>query len=144
MLFRSWKAQSKIPLIAITGSNGKTTTKEMVGSIVASHLKGKKKLLITQGNFNNDIGLPLTLMRLNQQHQLAVIELGMNHPGETKQLADIAGADIALINNAQREHQEFMVNVEAVAKEHALAIQALPAHGVAVDRKSTRLNSSHT
>jgi UDP-N-acetylmuramoyl-tripeptide--D-alanyl-D-alanine ligase len=76
--------------------------------------------------------LPLTLLRLNSEHQLAVIELGMNHPGETKVLADIASPDITLINNAQREHQEFMQTVEAVAKEHALAIQALPVDGYAV------------
>lgn len=115
----------------VTGSNGKTTVKGMVASIFSAAV-GDAHALATQGNFNNDIGLPLTLLRLNQNHQLAVIELGMNHPGETKQLAEIAGADIALINNAQREHQEFMVNVDAVAKEHALAIQALPADGVAI------------
>jgi len=115
----------------VTGSNGKTTVKGMIASIFNAAV-GDAQALATQGNFNNDIGLPLTLLRLNQQHQLAVIELGMNHPGETAQLAEIAQANIALINNAQREHQEFMVNVEAVAKEHALAIAALPAHGVAV------------
>ena len=115
----------------VTGSNGKTTVKGMIASIFNAAV-GDAQALATQGNFNNDIGLPLTLLRLNQQHQLAVIELGMNHPGETAQLAEIAQANIALINNAQREHQEFMVNVEAVAKEHALAIAALPTHGVAV------------
>ena len=118
-------------LAVVTGSNGKTTVKGMIASIFSAAV-GEAHALATQGNFNNDIGLPLTLLRLNQKHELAVIELGMNHPGETKQLAEIAGADIALINNAQREHQEFMVSVEAVAKEHALAIQTLPAHGVAV------------
>lgn len=118
-------------LAVVTGSNGKTTVKGMIASIFNAAV-GDEHALATQGNFNNDIGLPLTLLRLHQQHQLAVIELGMNHPGETKQLADIAQANIALINNAQREHQEFMVNVEAVAKEHALAIAALPAYGIAV------------
>ena len=134
-LAKAWRlvcgAKELKHVAVVTGSNGKTTVKGMIASIFNAAV-GAEHALATQGNFNNDIGLPLTLMRLNQQHQLAVIELGMNHPGETKQLADIAGADIALINNAQREHQEFMVNVEAVAKEHALAIQALPAHGVAV------------
>jgi len=118
-------------VVVVTGSNGKTTVKGMIASIF-NEAVGEAYALATQGNFNNDIGLPLTLLRLNQQHQLAVIELGMNHPGETQQLAEIAGANIALINNAQREHQEFMVSVEAVAKEHALAITALPANGVAV------------
>jgi UDP-N-acetylmuramoyl-tripeptide--D-alanyl-D-alanine ligase len=93
---------------------------------------GETNALATQGNFNNEIGLPLTLLRLNLQHQLAVIELGMNHPGETALLSKIAQANIALINNAQREHQEFMATVEAVAKEHGLAIESLPANGTAV------------
>ena len=93
---------------------------------------GDEKALATQGNFNNEIGLPLTLLRLNLHHQLAVIELGMNHPGETALLSNIAQANIALINNAQREHQEFMATVEAVAKEHGLAIEALPINGIAV------------
>ncbi|MBR7513448.1 UDP-N-acetylmuramoylalanyl-D-glutamyl-2, 6-diaminopimelate--D-alanyl-D-alanine ligase, partial [Mycobacterium tuberculosis] len=82
--------------------------------------------------FNNDIGLPLTLFRLNAQHKLAVLELGMNHPGETAVLAAIAQPTVAMINNAQREHQEFMVSVEAVAEEHAAVLAALPANGVAV------------
>jgi UDP-N-acetylmuramoyl-tripeptide--D-alanyl-D-alanine ligase len=90
------------------------------------------KALATQGNFNNEIGLPLTLLRLDLNHELAVIELGMNHPSETALLANIAKPTIALINNAQREHQEFMETVDAVAKEHALAIEALPENGVAV------------
>lgn len=115
----------------VTGSNGKTTVKGMIQSIF-NEAVGESHALATQGNFNNDIGLPLTLLRLQLQHQLAVIELGMNHPGETAQLAKIADANIALINNAQREHQEFMATVEAVAKEHGLAIEALPIDGVAV------------
>ncbi len=115
----------------VTGSNGKTTVKGMIQSIF-NQAVGESNALATQGNFNNDIGLPLTLLRLQLQHQLAVVELGMNHPGETAQLAKIANANIALINNAQREHQEFMATVEAVAKEHGLAIEALPIEGVAV------------
>ena len=80
----------------------------------------------------NDIGLPLTVLRLRAHHRLAVLELGMNHPGETVYLAGIAQPTVAVITNAQREHQEFMVSVEAVAHEHASAIAALPADGVAV------------
>ncbi len=118
-------------LAVVTGSNGKTTVKGMIDSIFSAAV-GADKALATQGNLNNEIGLPLTLLRLNKNHQLAVIELGMNHPGETTLLADIAQANIALINNAQREHQEFMATVEAVAKEHGLAIEALPLDGVAV------------
>jgi UDP-N-acetylmuramoyl-tripeptide--D-alanyl-D-alanine ligase len=93
---------------------------------------GEEHTLITRGNLNNDIGLPLTLLRMRSTDRLAVIELGMNHPGETAELAVIAQANIALINNAQREHQEFMATVEAVATEHAAALSALPPDGVAV------------
>jgi UDP-N-acetylmuramoyl-tripeptide--D-alanyl-D-alanine ligase len=118
-------------VVIVTGSNGKTTVKGMIQSIFEAAV-GVDKTLATQGNFNNDIGLPLTLLRLNLNHELAVIELGMNHPGETAVLASIAKPNIALINNAQREHQEFMETVDAVAQEHALAIESLPKTGVAV------------
>jgi UDP-N-acetylmuramoyl-tripeptide--D-alanyl-D-alanine ligase len=118
-------------LVIVTGSNGKTTVKGMIQSIFEAAI-GVDKTLATQGNFNNEIGLPLTLLHLDLNHELAVIELGMNHPGETAVLTNIAKPTIALINNAQREHQEFMETVNAVAKEHALAIEALPENGVAV------------
>ena len=82
-------------------------------------------MLATQGNFNNDIGLPLTLLRLRAQHRVAVLELGMNHPGEIAYLAGIARPTVALVNNAQREHQEFMATVEAVARENGSVLAAL-------------------
>ena len=130
-LAKAWRAQFSIPVALVTGSNGKTTVKEMIASIFKA-AAGEDRTLVTKGNFNNDIGLPLTLLRMRSTDRLAVIELGMNHPGETAELALIAQANIALINNAQREHQEFMATVEAVAKEHATALSALPADGVAV------------
>lgn len=130
-LAKAWRAQFSIPVALVTGSNGKTTVKEMIASIFKT-AAGEECTLVTKGNFNNDIGLPLTLLRMRSTDRLAVIELGMNHPGETEELALIAQANIALINNAQREHQEFMATVEAVAKEHATALSALPADGVAV------------
>ncbi|MEN9863545.1 MAG: hypothetical protein RLZZ601_1309 [Pseudomonadota bacterium] len=130
-LAKAWRAQFSIPVALVTGSNGKTTVKEMIASIFKA-AAGEECTLVTKGNFNNDIGLPLTLLRMRLTDRLAVIELGMNHPGETVELALIAQANIALINNAQREHQEFMATVEAVAKEHATALSALPADGVAV------------
>jgi UDP-N-acetylmuramoyl-tripeptide--D-alanyl-D-alanine ligase len=89
-------------------------------------------MLATQGNFNNDIGVPLTLLRLNAQHEVAVVELGMNHPGEIKGLADMARPTVALVNNAQREHLEFMASTQAVAQENGAVIAALSAKGVAV------------
>jgi UDP-N-acetylmuramoyl-tripeptide--D-alanyl-D-alanine ligase len=130
-LAKAWRAQFSIPVALVTGSNGKTTVKEMIASIFKA-ATGEECTLVTKGNFNNDIGLPLTLLRMRSTDRLAVIELGMNHPGETAELALIAQANIALINNAQREHQEFMATVEAVVKEHATALSALPADGVAV------------
>jgi UDP-N-acetylmuramoyl-tripeptide--D-alanyl-D-alanine ligase len=130
-LAKAWRAQFSIPVALVTGSNGKTTVKEMIASIFKA-AAGEECTLVTKGNFNNDIGLPLTLLRMRSTDRLAVIELGMNHPGETAELALIAQANIALINNAQREHQEFMATVEAVAKEHATALSALPTDGVAV------------
>jgi UDP-N-acetylmuramoyl-tripeptide--D-alanyl-D-alanine ligase len=135
ILSSRWKqycSQNKLKqVVIVTGSNGKTTVKGMVQSIFEAAV-GLDKTLATQGNFNNDIGLPLTLLCLNLNHELAVIELGMNHPGETAVLANIAKPSIALINNAQREHQEFMKTVDAVAQEHALAIESLTKAGVAV------------
>lgn len=130
-LARGWRRRFEIPVVAVTGSNGKTTVKEMIASIFAQAV-GESARLSTAGNFNNDVGLPLTLLRLNETHRLAVVELGMNHPGETDVLAKIALPTIALVNNAQREHQEFMATVEAVALEHASVIHALPADGAAV------------
>lgn len=126
-----WRGQFDIPLIAVTGSNGKTTVKEMIASVLKTEF-GEDNVLATRGNFNNDIGVPLTLFRLEAGHKAAVLELGMNHPGEIAQLSAIAQPTVGLVNNAQREHQEFMASVEAVAQENGSVIRALPAQGVAV------------
>ncbi|MDE1183197.1 UDP-N-acetylmuramoyl-tripeptide--D-alanyl-D-alanine ligase [Paraburkholderia sp.] len=131
-LARGWRRRFTMPLVAVTGSNGKTTVKEMIASIFSAAVGSDDARLATDGNFNNDIGLPLTLFRLNDAHALAVVELGMNHPGETSLLAKIAEPTVAVVNNAQREHQEFMATVEAVALEHASVIHALKPEGIAV------------
>ncbi len=128
---KAWRRQFDIPLIAVTGSNGKTTTKEMIASILAAWL-GESKRLATAGNLNNELGVPFTLLRLTAEHRAAVIELGMNHPGEIAVLADTAAPTVALVNNAQREHQEFMVSVEAVATENGQVLLNLPEGGVGV------------
>ena len=125
-----WRRRFALPLIAVTGSNGKTTVTQMIASVLRAW-QGDAALA-TQGNLNNDIGLPLTVLRLRASHRVAVLELGMNHPGEIAQLAAIAQPTVALVNNAQREHQEFMATVEAVARENGAVLQALPADGVAV------------
>jgi UDP-N-acetylmuramoyl-tripeptide--D-alanyl-D-alanine ligase len=126
-----WRARFDIPVIAVTGSNGKTTVTQMLATILAT-AAGEDGRLATRGNLNNDIGLPLTLFRLRPEHRYAVVELGMNHPGEIAYLASIAQPTVALVNNAQREHQEFMGTVEATAHENGASIAALPASGVAV------------
>ena len=130
-LAAGWRRGFTGPLVAVTGSNGKTTVKEMIAAIFAAAV-GEEHRLATRGNLNNEIGVPLTLFRLSSAHALAVVELGMNHPGETAVLAALAKPTIGLVNNAQREHQEFMATVEAVALEHASVIHALPDDGVAV------------
>jgi UDP-N-acetylmuramoyl-tripeptide--D-alanyl-D-alanine ligase len=126
-----WRRRFAIPVIGVTGSNGKTTVKEMIAAILAAAF-GAEGRLATQGNLNNEIGVPLTVTRLTEAHKAAVVELGMNHPGEIARLAAIAEPTVALVNNAQREHQEFMHTVEAVARENGAVLQALPADGVAV------------
>ncbi|KQT09012.1 UDP-N-acetylmuramoyl-tripeptide--D-alanyl-D-alanine ligase [Ramlibacter sp. Leaf400] len=129
-LAHAWRQQFRLPLVAVTGSNGKTTVTQMVASILRAWQP--QNHLATQGNFNNDIGLPLTLLRLRAEHRVAVVELGMNHPGEIAYLADVARPTVALVNNAQREHQEFMATVEAVARENGSVFGALDRHGTAV------------
>ena len=127
----AWRRQFELPLIAVTGSNGKTTTKEMIASILRVWL-GAESMVATRGNLNNDIGVPLSLLQLSSAHQAAVFELGMNHPGEIAGLARMARPTIALVNNAQREHQEFMHTVEAVARENGAVLESLGGSGVAV------------
>ncbi|MCX8520957.1 MAG: UDP-N-acetylmuramoyl-tripeptide--D-alanyl-D-alanine ligase [Rhodoferax sp.] len=129
-LATGWRNEFRLPLIAVTGSNGKTTVTQMLACIL--HAAAGDAALATRGNLNNDIGVPLTVLRLREHHRLAVLELGMNHPGEIAALAQIARPTVALVNNAQREHLEFMHTVEAVAHENAAVIDALPSDGVAV------------
>jgi len=129
-LAKHWRGRVRIPVIAIVGSNGKTTVKEMTAGALRAHF-GERQVLATLGNLNNDVGVPLSALRL-REHTCAVLEIGMNHPGETGYLAGIARPTIAVINNAQREHQEFMKSVDDVAGEHAAVLRALPDDGVAV------------
>ena len=128
---RGWRRRFELPVLAVTGSNGKTTVKEMLASILATRF-GDANRLATAGNLNNDVGVPISVLRLRPQHQAAVFELGMNRPGEIAWLAQIAQPTVVLVNNAQREHQEFMGSVLATAFENGAAMSALPASGVAV------------
>ena len=130
-LARYWRARFAPALVAVTGSNGKTTVKEMLAAIFIKHA-GETAVLATRGNLNNEIGLPLTLLGLRHAHRWCAIELGMNHKGEIAYLAGIARPTVALVNNAQREHLEFMRSVEEVAAENASVYDALGDDGVAV------------
>ncbi len=126
-----WRSRFTLPVIAVAGSNGKTTVTQMIGAILAAAY-GDKGRLATRGNLNNDIGVPLMLWQLGKQHRAAVFELGMNHRGEIAWLAGLVQPSVALVNNAQREHQEFMQSVEATAFENGETIAALSDDGVAV------------
>jgi UDP-N-acetylmuramoyl-tripeptide--D-alanyl-D-alanine ligase len=129
-LAAGWRSQFRLPLVAVTGSNGKTTVTQMIASILRAWKADKA--FATEGNLNNDIGVPLTLLRLSAAHEVGVVELGMNHPGEIAYLAELTRPTVALVNNAQREHLEFMATVEAVARENGSVFQSLDAAGTAV------------
>jgi len=126
-----WRNRFAIPLLAVLGSNGKTTVKELLAAIMRAH-HGGDHMLATQGNFNNEIGLPLTLLRLRRQHRCAVIEMGMNHPGEIARLAVITRPTLALITNAQREHQEFLHSVEDAARANGEVFTEMAPDAIAV------------
>ena len=127
-----WRRQFDIPLSAVTGSNGKTTVKEMLASILREAAGSEDVVLATKGNLNNDIGMPLTLLQLDARHRYAVIEMGMNHPGEIDYLTRIACPDVALVNNASGAHLEGLGSVEAVARAKGEIFAGLGDHGTAV------------
>jgi len=129
-LAADWRARFDLPVIAVTGSNGKTTSKEMITSIL--RVAFGDAVLATQGNFNNDIGMPLTLLKLNGGHRAAVIEMGMNHPGEIAYLTRIARPTAAIVTNAQRAHLEGMGSLESIATEKGSVFMGLAESGVAV------------
>ena len=137
-LAQAWRGLNNTPLVAITGSNGKTTLKEMVAAILRAEMwgddpgEGQDALLATEGNLNNDIGVPLTLLKLRARHRYAVIELGMNHPGEIEYLSRMASPDIAVINNAQRAHLGLLGTLEAVAHAKGEIFAGLRSNGIAI------------
>ncbi len=127
---RDWRLHFNLPVVGVTGSNGKTTVTAMIGAIMAQAFG--EHYLATRGNFNNDIGVPLTLFRMRASNKAAVVEMGMNHVGEIAYLANLVQPSVALVNNAQREHLEFMRDVASVAQENGSVIRSLSPHGVAV------------
>lgn len=126
-----WRSRFTLPVIGLTGSSGKTSVKEMIAAILREQV-GDQAVLATKGNLNNDIGLPLTLLGLRNTHRYAVIEMGMNHPGEIAYLSGIARPDVALIINAQAAHLAGLGTVEAVARAKGEIFQGLAAKGIAV------------
>ncbi|MGB2832910.1 MAG: UDP-N-acetylmuramoyl-tripeptide--D-alanyl-D-alanine ligase [Methylotenera sp.] len=127
-----WRSQFNIPVVAVTGSNGKTTTKEMLTAILSEAAGGTDKVHSTYGNLNNDIGLPLTLLKMNARHQYAVIEMGMNHLGEIEYLTHIAKPNVAVINNAGTAHIGELGSRDNIAKAKGEIFAGLDANGIAV------------
>lgn len=135
-----WRNQFKLPVIGITGSNGKTTVKEMVAAILRKAAWVKERsivpsndpVLATEGNLNNEIGVPLMLLRLRQHHQYAVFEMGMNHIGEIAYLTQLVKPGVALITNAGNAHIEGLGSIEAVARAKAEIFQGLRHQGTAI------------
>jgi UDP-N-acetylmuramoyl-tripeptide--D-alanyl-D-alanine ligase len=130
MLAKWWREKLNPTVMAITGSNGKTSTKEMLAAILGEKF-GAQRVLATFGNLNNDIGVPLTLLRLNREHQFAVIELGMNHAGEIRTLINFAKPDIAMITNIGAAHIGELGSREAIAEAKAEIFENLPSNGMA-------------
>ena len=109
-LARAWRRELGLPIIAITGTNGKTTTKELLATVLST----KYHLHYTQGNLNNQIGVPLTLLQLTRTHEMAIVEMGASHPGDIKELVDIAEPNCGLITNVGRAHLEGFGSFEGV------------------------------
>ena len=123
-----WRSQLSVRVIGVTGSNGKTTVKEMLATVLST----AGETLSTRGNLNNDIGVPLTLLRLTPEHQFAVIEMGANHPGEIAYTSHYAKAEISVITNVGRAHIAGFVDLQGVAKTKGEIVENLAADGVAV------------
>src|SRR6185312_12113537 len=124
----AWRAQFSIPVVGVAGSNGKTTVKEMIATI----LERRGATLATRGNLNNHIGVPLTLYRLEATHAQAVIEIGANRAGEVAALVELARPTVGLITNAGAEHLEGFGSLEGVARAEGEMVAGLPAAGTAV------------
>ncbi|MBX9675884.1 MAG: UDP-N-acetylmuramoyl-tripeptide--D-alanyl-D-alanine ligase [Methylotenera sp.] len=131
-LAQFWRKQFDVPVIAITGSNGKTTTKEMLSAILVAATKDLDRVHATVGNLNNDIGMPFTLLKMRKEHAYAVIEMGMNHLGEINYLTKIAQPTVALIINAGTAHIGELGSRDNIAKAKGEIFNGLSASGIAV------------
>jgi UDP-N-acetylmuramoyl-tripeptide--D-alanyl-D-alanine ligase len=128
-LAKHWRSKFKLPLVAVTGSNGKTTVKEMIAAILAIT---NKSILATQGNLNNDIGMPMMLLKIRKEHVYAVIEMGMNHESEIRYLTNLAQPDVAIVNNAGTAHIGELGSREAIARAKGEVYEGLSDDGIAV------------
>ena len=137
LIAQAWRKQFAIPVIAVTGSNGKTTVKEMLNAIMSV----RHHTLSTQGNLNNDIGVPLTLLRLRTQHNCAVIEMGANHAKEIEYLTRLAMPSVALVNNAGAAHLEGFGSLQDVAQAKGEIYSGLRDDGTAVINADDRFAS---
>jgi len=132
-LAAAWRQQFSLPIIAVTGSNGKTTLKNMISAIMIAACNQQSELvLMTKGNLNNQWGVPLTLAQLNHNHRYAAIEMGMNHLGEIAYLTQLARPHVAIITNAGASHLEGVGNVEGVARAKAEIFSGLDRDGIAI------------
>jgi len=122
------RRRAGVSVVAVTGSNGKTSTKEMIAAV----LSRRYRTLSTSGNLNNEIGMPLTLLRLEPRHQWAVLELGMNHPGEIRRLAEICQPDVGVITNIGRAHLEGLGSVDGVMRAKGELLEKIKPDGTAV------------
>jgi UDP-N-acetylmuramoyl-tripeptide--D-alanyl-D-alanine ligase len=134
----AWRARFSLPVLAVTGSNGKTTVKDMLATILAVYCGGRETVLATTGNLNNDIGVPLMLLRLRDRHRYAVLEMGMNHLGEIAHLARLAAPTAALVNNAQRAHIGLLGSIEAIAQAKGEIYAGLVPGGIALVNEDDR------
>ncbi|MHB0973005.1 MAG: UDP-N-acetylmuramoyl-tripeptide--D-alanyl-D-alanine ligase [Thiobacillus sp.] len=128
----AWRQRFAIPVVAVTGSNGKTTVKEMLAAILRVEAGSDDAVLRTEGNLNNDIGLPLMLLRLRETHQFAVLEMGMNHAGEIDYLSRLARPGVAVVNNALSAHIGFLGSIENIARAKGEIFNGLSDAGIAV------------
>ena len=131
-LARAWRRELKIPIIAITGTNGKTTTKELTAAVLSK----KYKVCYTQGNLNNQIGVPLTLLSITRTHEIAIVEMGASHPGDIKELVEIAEPDYGLITNVGKAHLQGFGSFEGVQQTKAELYDFLCAHNGTIFRNA--------
>jgi UDP-N-acetylmuramoyl-tripeptide--D-alanyl-D-alanine ligase len=131
-LAANWRLRFTLPLVGLTGSNGKTTVKEMIAAVLRHVCDEPEQVLATPGNLNNDIGVPLTLLGLRALHRYAVIEMGMNHAGEIRYLTRLARPSVALINNAGSAHIGLLGSVAEIAAAKGEIYEGLEASGIAV------------